>query len=121
MDTTDRNRTSRGALIAVAVVLLLVVFLGPGLGWATTGSGGFGPGMMGARGGGFAPWWGMGLAMPAFWLLVVGGLVLLVAAGGGRAGPSGGTNRGPLDILDERYARGELTGEQYERMREDLR
>ena len=33
----------------------------------------------------------------------------------------GGTNETPLDILNKRYARGELTKEQYEQMKDSLK
>jgi putative membrane protein len=62
---------------------------------------------------------------PLFWLLPVflfGALVFLVArwaAGtGGRQGNQAG--RGDVGILEERYARGEITREQFEQMKKDL-
>ncbi len=64
-----------------------------------------------------------GLLMLAFSVLVILGLVWLVGAlarggqvnvGGSAAGPT------PLDILKTRYAKSELTKEQYEQMKRDL-
>jgi putative membrane protein len=70
---------------------------------------------------------GMGfglLAMLLFWgLLVIGAawLVKGVFGGNGRA-PSvaGAKEASPREILDQRYARGEIAREEYERIREDL-
>jgi putative membrane protein len=73
---------------------------------------------------GWGPWW-WGLVMLVFWILILIGLVLLIiwlirqftqASG---AGGRSGTNRA-LEILQERYARGEITREEYEAMRRDL-
>lgn len=75
--------------------------------------------MMGWGGFGFGPVWG--LMMLVFWALIIGGALLLVGAFV-RQGPSASDagNSRALDILRERYARGEITGEQYEQMRDDL-
>lgn len=83
----------------------------------------------GAWGGG---WWVGGLMMLAFWALVVVGVVWLVrslsgtagragSAGGGAAGDGHGAPSRALAILEERFARGELTAEEFRRMREELR
>ncbi len=85
---------------------------GPG-GW------GMGPGMMGNWGMG---WFGM-IFMIAFWVLIIVGLVFLIkwliqSTGGDRkAIPSGA---GALDILKERYARGEIDKTEYETKKKDL-
>lgn len=108
--------------IALVVVLILLLVLL--LGGAAMGFGMIGPGMMGGNGFG---WWGigMGILMLLFWALIIGGVVLLIlwivrqerpATSGSRAG-----GERALDILRERYARGELTREEYEQMRQDLR
>ena len=56
------------------------------------------------------------------WLLLAGamiaGLVLLVRARGGRV--SERTGRRALEILEERYARGEIQREEYLQKRRDL-
>ncbi|OGA72168.1 MAG: electron transporter RnfE [Betaproteobacteria bacterium RIFCSPLOWO2_12_FULL_65_14] len=73
--------------------------------------------MMGDWGG-----WGMGFGwifMILFWALVILG-ILALARWLFSPGGSGGSGRTPLDILKERYARGEIDREQYEQMRRDL-
>lgn len=60
-----------------------------------------------------------GLHMLLFWLLVIGVVVLLVRLGSG-ANNRGRSERDPLAILKERYARGEIDKSQYEQMRKDL-
>ncbi len=64
-----------------------------------------------------------GLMMLVFWggLIVLGFIAVRALAypGGGRSStPAGGAQ--PLEALKERYARGEITKEQYESMRRDL-
>jgi len=52
-----------------------------------------------------------------FWVLIVGAIVLaLRSAHGGRRGPT----RSAREILDERYARGEIDQPEYLRRRKDL-
>lgn len=67
-------------------------------------------------------WWGPGFGwifMILFWVVIILGIVALAKwLFSGSIG--GGPGRGPLDILKERYARGEITREQYEQMRRDL-
>lgn len=69
------------------------------------GGGMMGPGMM--------SWMWAGMLL--FWALVIGGLVLLVVwlARGVRSTNPDRAGK-PLDIIRERYARGELTREDYE-------
>ncbi len=95
----------------VVVAVLLVGLLGGGMM--------MGPGMMGWGGYGFAPF--MWLLMLLFWALVLGGTALLVVwlVRQGRPAETGAPRRA-LDILQERYARGEITREQYEQMKRDL-
>jgi putative membrane protein len=65
-------------------------------------------------------WWGFGpFPMLLFWVLVV---VALVALGKWIFDRSGDTPRGKpaLDILKERYARGEIGKEEFEQKKRDL-
>lgn len=118
-------RNQSRAPIVVVVTLALVVLLG-----ATFGGGMMGPGMMGWSGGyrtgNFGGWtWGLGmglgwLAMLAFWAAIIGGAIWLVTtltAGSRDMRPREET---PLDILKRRFAAGEITAEDYERMRRTL-
>ena len=62
---------------------------------------------------------GFGIGMFLFWGLIIG-LVVLALRGFG-AGSAGRAERSALDILRERYARGEIDKSEFERKREDLR
>lgn len=78
-----------------------------------------GPAMMGVGGMG---WFG-GIFMIVFWILVLVGLVffikwLIQSTNSGRAG-GGGSHRA-LEILKERYARGEIDRVEFETMKTDL-
>jgi putative membrane protein len=65
-------------------------------------------------------WIGLGfLHMALFWILVILGIVVLARWLTGSP-PANGAGRA-LDILKERYAKGELTREQYEQMRRELK
>jgi putative membrane protein len=90
--------------------------------WAQAGQGPPGP---------WQPWhmhdWGMGWGGGMFLgpLLTIAFLALLIAAVFALvrwlgAGDGGASRRTARDILDERYARGEIDREQYEVMRQDL-
>ncbi len=63
-----------------------------------------------------------GVATLAFWVLVIAGAVALVASlwpSDRVKAPDGGLYRS-REILRERYARGEITREEYEQVRRDL-
>lgn len=70
--------------------------------------------------------WGFGLIfMLLFWALVVAAIVALirwtmVMGGGGGRSAAAGTDRA-LEILRERYARGDIDKEEFEAKRRDLR
>lgn len=69
-----------------------------------------------------------GLMMLAFWIIVIVGVIWLVAAlarggfTGARQASAGAPTIGQttVDILKARYARGEITKEQFEEMKRDL-
>ncbi len=78
-------------------------------------------------------WWGNGfgwgwmvfggLMMWLFWAAVIVLVILAIRAfSGGRplTGPSAQPPQTALDILKERYARGEITKDEYESMRRNL-
>jgi putative membrane protein len=85
-----------------------------------------GGGMMGWGGYGGYGGYGMGifggLFMLVFWGLIIVGLVLLVRWLWDQGRPARGSSGGeaPLDILKRRYARGEITKDEYDRMKQDL-
>ena len=81
----------RDLLIVGAVVLLLLLLLGSGMGF------------------------GMGFGM-IFWLLLLIALIYLLAERGKLT-----KEKTTREILDERYAKGEITSEEYKRMRAELR
>ncbi len=96
------------ALIILGVLVLLPVLgMGMGGGWGMMG-----PSMMGGRG---MMGYGFGLGPLAFLLLVVG-VVLVVLAFTRRDGKSDDT----LPILRARLARGEITKEQFEELKQVL-
>ncbi len=67
--------------------------------------------------------WDMGIWMVfnlVFWILVIAGIVLLVAWVGQKAGGGSRTEESALEILKKRYARGEISKEEYEGKKRDL-
>jgi putative membrane protein len=66
---------------------------------------------------------GFGILMLLFWVVVVVALVLLIAAlfsGSGNREASPSSSESALEILQKRYARGEIDKAQYDLMRRDL-
>jgi putative membrane protein len=63
-------------------------------------------------------WWI--LSGPLFWLLLIVGIVLLVRARDGRPALTGGGRETAVDVLDRRFAEGELSLEQYRERRSVL-
>lgn len=68
--------------------------------------------------------WGMGFCwvfMLLFWVLVILAIVALVKWLAGSMSTKAGTEEmTPREILERRYARGEISREEYERMKRDL-
>ncbi|AWB27604.1 SHOCT domain-containing protein [Halococcoides cellulosivorans] len=107
--TTHLERTAR-RLVIVAVPLVVAT------GTAMAHSGGSG-GMMGGWGG----MGGLGLLGGGMllWPLVLVGIVLLAVYAGNRGGRTDGTDRARSELRD-RYARGELSDDEFESRRRTL-
>ena len=88
--------------------------------WAQPG-GAYGPGMMWS-----GDWYGMMFLMPLMMILFVAAIVILVVlavrwlAGSGHGGAPGPSPNKALDILKERFARGEIDKEEFEEGRRAL-
>jgi putative membrane protein len=64
--------------------------------------------------------WGLGwLFFVLLWVLAILGVVNLIRFMAGR-GSRGSSAETPLDILKRRYAKGEISKEEFERMKEDI-
>jgi putative membrane protein len=63
-------------------------------------------------------WWI--LSAPLFWLLLILGIVLLVRGRSGRPPWTGGGRETGIDVLERRFAEGELSLEQYRERRSVL-
>lgn len=110
-------------LLLSGLCFSLVLFLFQGLALAQWGGGyrdwHMGPGMMGGWGMG---WFGM-IFMLLFWILVIVGLIFLIrwliqTTRKGADAHNGGSRA--LNILKERYARGEINKEEFEEKKRDL-
>ena len=128
-----------GLVIGIVFIVVLAVLLLGGAGMtpalacgASVGLGGFGmmggygpyDGMMGgygAQGFGFNP---LGAILSlVFWALIIGGGVLLVVwlvRNAGRTSLGAPSGDAALEILKTRYARGEITKEQFDAIKKDL-
>ena len=118
---------SRRVLTVLIVVVIAVLGLSVLRGWLMPPLMGFAtPGSLMMRTSlpysGWVPGLGLGglglggLGTLAFWGAVVVGLALLV-----RPRDTGRGGDRPLDVLKHRYAAGEITREQYQQMRQDLK
>lgn len=116
-----KNRLQKKLTWALTILILSIIYLNPAL--AQSGRYGnwhMGRWMMGDWGMG---WFGM-LFNLLFWCLIIVGLVFLIrwliqATGDKRhSDVSMGSNA--MDILKERYAKGEINREEFESMKKDL-
>ena len=98
----------------------LLFFVKPAMAqWGRYGDWHMGPGMMGDWGMG---WFG-GIFMIVFWILILVGLVLVIKwliQATSRGKVEGHTGSRAMEILKERYARGEIDKSQFEAMKRDL-
>jgi putative membrane protein len=71
---------------------------------------------------GWGGWLAMSLMMVIFWgLVIVGGIAAWRAAGRNDREQQRVDRRSPEELLDERFARGEIDADEYTRRRELLR
>jgi putative membrane protein len=61
-----------------------------------------------------------GMFMWIIFLIIVGVAVYLIIQNAKAKGESGTSQETPLDILKRRYAKGEITKEEYDRLKRDL-
>ena len=99
----------------VIVGLIIVTSIISGAAW-NWGSGSWGPGMMSGLG------WVWRLLSTLFFLVVVALIIWAVVRAVGHSSPPPETKSGDsaLEILRQRYARGEISREEYEAKRKDL-
>lgn len=111
------NRDVKTALIIggviVGVLIILSTISGIATGWQD-----YGFGMMGSFGWG----WFMPVFMILFWGLIIWAVVALVRGLARQDGSesAGGRRDSAMEILKERYARGEIKKEEYEEKKHDL-
>ncbi len=117
-----------GTVVGIVLIVVLVVLLLGGAGMM--GFGMIGPGMMGgygmmggfgAQGFGFNPL--AAILSLVFWALIIAGIVILVVwlvRNAGRTGLSAPSSDPAMEILKSRFAKGEITKEQFEEMRRTL-
>ena len=107
--------------IVVAILVILPLIVGLVTGWDTCeyeigGHGMMGPWMMGG--------FGFGWFMPIIWILILGLIVWAVIAlargAGGTRGQDSVKQVSALEVLKDRYARGEIGREEFEEKRKDL-
>jgi putative membrane protein len=67
-------------------------------------------------------WWMVfgGILFVIFWGLIIYLIVWAIRRFSGSSGTGGPAHRSPIDIAKERYARGEITKEQYDQIKKDL-
>ena len=87
-------------------------------GWGPTGGCGYGP-----MGWGHMINYGYGFGGGFMWvilLILIGVVIFLFVQSGKTKGFGGFSHETPLDILKKRYAKGEISKEEYEKMKSDL-
>ena len=79
-----------------------------------------GPGMMGW---GYGMGWFWTIVMVVFWIAVIVGIIFLIkwlVISTGTRGRAARSEDSPLEILKQRYARGEIDKEEFEEKKKDL-
>ncbi len=103
-----------GTVVAILVVLPLIFGLVSG--WQGYGYGMMGPGMMG----GFGWMWPMPVLMIIVWGLITWGIVALVRSLSKSRSSDSSEADSALEVLKKRYARGDISKEEYEEKKKDL-
>ena len=116
-----KNRLQKGLTWSLIMLVLSNIYLNPALAQSGRYSNWhMGRWMMGDWGMG---WFGM-IFMLLFWGLIIVGLVFLIRwliqATGNRGHSCVNTGSNAMDILKERYARGEINRDEFESMKKDL-
>lgn len=113
------NQNLKAALIVGGIIILALIVMsvtiGYSEGWQWFRHGMMGPGMM--RGGFIS-------VMIIVWIVIIGLIIWAVVAAtqnSGKADSSGTTEGSALDILNNRYARGEISRDEYLDMKKDLK
>lgn len=65
-------------------------------------------------------WYGMGIGMLLFWVLLIAAIVLLFRSSSGFGGAGRSREKSALDLLKERYARSEIEREEFLQKKRDL-
>ena len=110
---------SAGAISALALSIVFFSSTEALAQWGNNQSWHMGPGMMGGWGMG---WFG-GIFMMIFWVLILVGLIFLIKwliQSTNRAKSDAGYGNRAMEILNERYARGEIEKAEFETMKLDL-
>ena len=114
------NKNVKTALIiggiVIAIIIIVPLVFGAVSGGQYGGWGMMGPGMMG----GFGWMWLMPIFFILFWGLVIWGIVALVRGLSGSRGADASTADSALEVLKKRYAKGEISKEEYEEKKKDL-
>jgi putative membrane protein len=108
-----------GTITAIALSIVLFSSTPALAQWGENRTWHMGPGMMGGWGMG---WFG-GIFMMVFWILVLVGLVFLIkwlVQATNRVKSDAGSSNRALEILKERYARGEIDTAEFETMKLEL-
>jgi putative membrane protein len=102
--------------IILALVPLISMCSGP-YGPMRDGYGGYGmgPGMMGGYGYGYG-----GMFMGILFLILLGVAIYFIVQNVRSKNGVGQANESPIDILKKRYAKGEITKEDFDRMKNEL-